>query len=508
MLLATLLQVEQKESQRHSGFMVEGERSISSRFEMKRTSPFVILKQLLISALCSASSLCCQFAHASPSIEFTFVPPYGSSFNLQGRVHDASPTAHKVAVYIFIEGSGWWTKPTFAQPLTPINSDSTWTTDITTGGSDIYATKIHAFLLPNGVNPPLAAGLTDLPPNIFTISLANASVIRFGRSLSPPWNNWWVKASVDPVGPGPNYFSDSSSNVWVDSLDRLHLKITNRSGNWQCAEVINRSSTGFGRYMFQVLGRVGRLNRNAVLGLFTWDNASAQNHREIDIEFSSWGVEGDTNAQYVVQPFGLAGNRYRWYSSQTLDSSTHSFDWRRDSISFLSVRGFRTRPPYDSVLQQFRYTGSSIPTHGNETARINLWLFEGRPPSDGQEVEVVIKSFAFDSIVTAVKEVSTLMPEHFALQQNYPNPFNPTTTLSFSIPHSSFVILKVFDLLGREVATLLDDHFQPGRYETTWDARLRPSDFGGQATGFSSGVYFYRIHAGDFVQTKKMLLMR
>jgi hypothetical protein len=88
-------------------------------------------------------------------------------------------------------------------------------------------------------------------------------------------------------------------------------------------------------------------------------------------------------------------------------------------------------------------------------------------------------------------------PVSFSLSQNYPNPFNPSTTVSYIIPHSSFVTLKVFDLLGREIATLVSDKLNAGTHTTRWDA-----------TGSPSGVYFFRLVAGEFTQTKKMVLVR
>jgi hypothetical protein len=88
-------------------------------------------------------------------------------------------------------------------------------------------------------------------------------------------------------------------------------------------------------------------------------------------------------------------------------------------------------------------------------------------------------------------------PAEFQLYQNYPNPFNPSTTIKFQIPQSSFVTLKIFDLLGREVATLVNEEMKPGSYER---------QFGG--TWLASGVYLYRLQEGSFSQTKKLLLLR
>ena len=89
------------------------------------------------------------------------------------------------------------------------------------------------------------------------------------------------------------------------------------------------------------------------------------------------------------------------------------------------------------------------------------------------------------------------MPGLFGLSQNYPNPFNPTTAISYQLPAVSHVTLKVYNLLGQEVATLADEVKQAGFYTANWDA-----------SSFSSGVYFYRLQTGSFVQTKKLILMK
>ena len=92
---------------------------------------------------------------------------------------------------------------------------------------------------------------------------------------------------------------------------------------------------------------------------------------------------------------------------------------------------------------------------------------------------------------------SSKIPDQFNLAQNYPNPFNPSTTLRYSIPKQTFVTLKVFDILGREIETLVNEEKLAGRYSVKFNASY-----------LCSGVYFYRIKAGDFVQTKKMILLK
>jgi hypothetical protein len=93
------------------------------------------------------------------------------------------------------------------------------------------------------------------------------------------------------------------------------------------------------------------------------------------------------------------------------------------------------------------------------------------------------------------------LPTELRLIQNYPNPFNPTTNIKFQIPSSNaqlgFVSMKVFDVLGREVATLVNEVKQPGEYSVVFDG-----------TNLPSGVYYYRLSSGNFTQTRKMILIR
>jgi len=99
--------------------------------------------------------------------------------------------------------------------------------------------------------------------------------------------------------------------------------------------------------------------------------------------------------------------------------------------------------------------------------------------------------------VTSVSQGGELNPENLRLGQNYPNPFNPTTTFQFSIVNSQLTIVKVYDLLGREVATLVNEVKGPGVYTARFDA-----------SSLTSGIYFYRLRTPEFVETKKMLLLR
>ena len=101
-----------------------------------------------------------------------------------------------------------------------------------------------------------------------------------------------------------------------------------------------------------------------------------------------------------------------------------------------------------------------------------------------------------------IRNISEIVPSSYSLYQNYPNPFNPVTNIQFDIPskdksQNSKVKLVVYDILGKEIATLVNEQLQPGTYEVTFDG-----------SNLVSGVYFYKLNSGDFSETKKMLLIK
>ncbi|MBT8387390.1 MAG: T9SS type A sorting domain-containing protein, partial [Ignavibacteria bacterium] len=115
-------------------------------------------------------------------------------------------------------------------------------------------------------------------------------------------------------------------------------------------------------------------------------------------------------------------------------------------------------------------------------------LATGRSPSNTLRM--------YDAILN-VELLSEILPTDYKLMQNYPNPFNPSTKIKYSLPQSSNVVIKAFDILGNEIETLVNEEKPTGTYETTW-----------YADGFPSGIYFYQLRSGNFVETKKMVLLR
>jgi len=340
-------------------------------------------------------------------IEFTYVPPYGSDADLYGRIgstdteNPIEPNDYKVLVYIYV--SGWWTKPTWGEPLIFIEPDGSWSCDITKAYTDSNATKIIAFLIPDECNtPPPGSGQQFLPSELYMYPYAEVSRETINRTIDFAGYKWSVKQSCNvdegcKIYPGPNYFTDSPNDVWVDS-NGLHLSIVQKDQKWCCSEVIADMSGGYGTYIFTVKGRLDLLNENVIAGLFTWDTSSPQYyHREIDFEFSKWLCRPN-NAQFVVQPHYNIGNKCRFNVDLTGhpdELTTHELIWRPSGIYFQSYYGEYPLTDANNIIERWCYTGLDIPPEGPGNPRINFYLAEGNAPTDGQNAEIVIKSFKY-----------------------------------------------------------------------------------------------------------------
>ncbi|MBS1492619.1 MAG: T9SS type A sorting domain-containing protein [Bacteroidetes bacterium] len=99
--------------------------------------------------------------------------------------------------------------------------------------------------------------------------------------------------------------------------------------------------------------------------------------------------------------------------------------------------------------------------------------------------------------ITVIPSLNSTIAKEYSLSQNYPNPFNPSTLISFSIPQNGFVTLKVYDISGKEITTLLNRNMTTGSYSVEFNA-----------AALSSGVYFYRLESNNFAETKKMMLVK
>ena len=208
----------------------------------------------------------------------------------------------------------------------------------------------------------------------------------------------WVVRPSGKGGPGPNQWDEG--NVWVDDHGYLHLKLTQREGKWQCAEVYTKDRLGFGRYQFWLTGRLDQLDPNVVLGLFNYPtrDVGPDGTHEIDIEFAQWGQKTAPVGNYTIWPTTAALKQHTQSFPVTFtgDPSTHRFVWNPNQITFQSLSGHR-----DDDAEAFANWRYSPPDPASRIAQkpmplhLNLWCFQGHPPSNGQPVEWVVRAFRF-----------------------------------------------------------------------------------------------------------------
>jgi len=332
---------------------------------------------------------------ASPAIAITNMPAYGAKGDLSGYVTNADLATNCVVVFIFVDGD-WYTKPGCVNQLTPIQPNGAWTANITPNSNDVDATEIAAFLVPTNYDLACVNGQEGL-----TIP-AQAEAVVYAVRVAPvtPQFNFsgygWFRRAPGLQGPGPNYYSDSTNNIWVDAQGFLHLAITYTNGQWQCAEIISDRSFGYGQYRFTVVSPVDSLDPSVVLGMFTWSYDTAYSDREIDIELSRWNYQfGSNNVEdYAVAPYA-AGQFLRFPLPASVTNSTHSFIWQPTNIAFQSLNGDFASPPASSNILESWNCAIGTPPAGGEQVQINLWLNKGNAPVYGKPVEVILSEFEF-----------------------------------------------------------------------------------------------------------------
>ena len=201
-------------------------------------------------------------------------------------------------------------------------------------------------------------------------------------------------------GPGPNEWR--ATNVRVDAAG-LHLAIRRDGGHWTCAEVVMTGPPlGFGTYEFEIAGDPGALDTNAVLGLFNFPGSEAigpSGTNEIDIEFAQWGDTANPNRlNWNVHPAMVEGQKgHHALPLAPLEGSTHRFTWSADSIAYASFAGTAGKGaamPFAEWTYAPAQAARDIPQQPL-VVHMNLWLVDGKPPSDGMPIEVTIRDFRF-----------------------------------------------------------------------------------------------------------------
>jgi hypothetical protein len=194
----------------------------------------------------------------------------------------------------------------------------------------------------------------------------------------------------------------SPNNVSVDSSGYLHLKISNSGGTWTAAEIFSTDKLGFGTYQWQVDAPIDRFDKNVVLGLFPYGPAAGiggDGTNEIDIEYSFWGNANGVNGDWTDYPNSgtTIGERSYKFSLNGGTFSTSRFIWSSSNIQNFLISGFQPVGSTTGLINSWTYAPPNSSTNIPQQAMplgINLWCFDA-PPSDGKNVEVVIRDFQF-----------------------------------------------------------------------------------------------------------------
>lgn len=305
----------------------------------------------------------------------------------------------------------------------------------------------------------------------------------YDTSNSPLPHNWVFGADFD-----------TSGNIWIATI----LGVAKTNGiNWEIFNSNNVDSmTGPRVVKFDPVSNkiwIGTTTR----GLFVYDdnvwaryttlnsglNSNQIRAVEIDLKDNIWiGTSGGGLDMFNAKKNNWIHLLSGFVFAISIDSSTNKW--------LGSPGGGLSKFNQDSILANFTPENSPLPSYGVNSIATdiyqNIWI--------GTDEGIAVYN---ETGVIGLNTSSQELPKEFELFQNHPNPFNPTTKINFEIPKQAFVVLKIYDITGREIKRLLNESKTPGQYSVTFDG-----------SGLASGVYFYRLEAGDFIQTKRMLLVK
>jgi photosystem II stability/assembly factor-like uncharacterized protein len=380
-----------------------------------------------------------------------------------------------------------------------------------------------------------------------------------GYIVGEDWNNWggvilkttdggnnWMNLTSDSLFPIPIFaISFINANTgFVSGYSMNIYKTTNGGLNWSYTQAPSLGNSRYRALQFlnentgYIGGRYGRRFKTTNGGI-TWDTLSEAETQLYSIFFFNvnTGFMGDAfRSIYKTTNGGL-----NWSSTILRDTSSSASTYMITHIDFLNEmtgyiagatgsnsRGaiFKTTNQGNNWINIFYqdnlelygidlvndttifaagYEGKVLKTSngGNtwsitQVPNVNWTLYSIRFINENTGFTSGFHNvFKTTNGGVYVNQISSEIPERFSLYQNYPNPFNPNTNIKFNLPKSSYVKLTIYDILGKEVAVLVNENLNAGSYIVDWNA-----------SDYPSGIYFYRLVTGDFVGVKKMLLVK
>ena len=327
----------------------------------------------------------------------------------------------------------------------------------------------------------------------------------------------WVKRYIGP----DSDWSSEAVEVKVDNLENVYVTGTT-SGQYDASATVKYNSSGAEQWVslfeesYAVSMAIDAYANIYVTGVgadyvtvkynsagikkweILYDGPDGGEDHVTDIEVSEFGDVYVTGYSWGERPGTDPGFDYatiKYSQSQVSTSMTMDAPAGSQALEVASTNGFSIG---DNIVIN---PGGTTEETNTITGFGSIFL----------QTPLQFDHFAGEQILiqisTSVESNFEIIADEYSLSQNYPNPFNPSTTISWQSPVGSHQTLKVYDLLGNEVATLVDEFLPIGSYKVNFSAK-GGSASGGDASGLSSGIYFYKLQAGSFVETKKMLMIK
>ncbi|MCZ6701416.1 MAG: T9SS type A sorting domain-containing protein, partial [Ignavibacteria bacterium] len=324
---------------------------------------------------------------------------------------------------------------------------------------------------------------------IYINDLAVNTLVRF-RAIQPGWDWWWAIDNVEIIGFGP-IEARHPPNLLQAVSDSLQLQVHLNWNSGNCVDPIS------GYMISRKEGLPADSSSYSILTItdentFTYTDNSIQLNKTYTYKIrtlcfgpSIWGNEATAYVPKIIPvelttfTASVSGNdvQLNWSTATEWNNlgfeihrTTNKDEWNK--IGFVPGNGTTTEQ------QHYSFIDESV-SSGKYQYRLKQIDYDG--------------TFEYSDIV----ELEVGLPTVFSLEQNYPNPFNPSTKINYKISELSLVTLKIYDVLGNEIAILVNKEKPAGSYEIEF-----------YATALTSGIYFYRLQAGNFVETKKLVLMK
>lgn len=366
--------------------------------------------------------------------------------------------------------------------------------------------------------------------NYGTLTQTDSSRILFSKSTdgSATWStpvridnlggdcydgDWTVEGAVPAVGPnGEIYVGWAGPKVRYTQTGIFLNKSTNAGATWLAQPVYVSDQKGGWDYMISGLQRCNGLpitccdiSNSPYRGnvYINWTDSAGPNDHDVKFVKST---NGGLNWSTPLRVNNDAAGKEQFMSWMTVDQKFGHiyivfYDRRNYNNTATDVYIAKSTDGGNTFTNFIVSSSSFTPTSGTFFGDYtNITAHNGKVRPIWARLQGTLSVLtAIVDFTTGENNISTQLPNEYKLEQNYPNPFNPTTTINYSIKENSFVNLKVFNLVGQEIATLVNTNKEAGNYSLTFDLT---------EYGLSSGVYFYKLTAGNFSETKKMIVTK